>query len=560
MRAWCVAAAVILCASCGAVTPPPDAIYVNGRIWTGDPSAAEAEALAVADGRITAVGTTGDIDRLAGSGTMRVDLGGRRVVPGFNDAHWHLPTRQTADLDGAGSVEEIQRRLRAFAQTLPPDAWVTGRGWGPSDFPDRQAHKRYLDDIFPDRAVVLTDRDGHQTLANSRALSLAGITRATEDPENGRIDRDPAGEPTGLLKESAGGLVRRLMPDVTADEVYRSLLAELDKAAAFGLTSLQVATVDPSDAEFTAYERALREGTLKLRLRVAVPFRLDVTPARLAEYTRLRDSHPGSLLRFGIAKGMLDGTVDAYTAAMLEPYANRDETGLPMWTRADLHRVAAEYDRAGLQIELHAIGDRAIRMALDAFESVAAANGPRDRRDRVEHIEVPSPDDVPRFAALKVIASTQAMFASPDVITLTNYAPALGPARAARSNSFAQFDRAGAVQAFGSDYPVFTMEVMRGIHTAVTRQLPDGTPEGGWYPEGRITVEAAVRHFTRDAAFAEFAQRDKGTLTAGRLADFVVLSDDIFTMPPADLYRVTVLLTVMGGRETYRSDAFPRRD
>ncbi len=547
--------AVLLLATataCGPAGPPPDAIYTNGRIWTGDAAHQEAGAIAVTGDRITAIGTTAEIAATAGAGTRRVDLAGRRVVPGFNDAHWHLVSRQTADLGGAGSVGEIQRRLQAFAATLPPDAWVTGRGWGPSDFPDLQAHRRYLDEVFPDRPVLLTDRDGHQTLANSRALALAGITRATRDPEDGRIDRDSRGEPTGVLKETASGLVRRLLPAATAEEVYRSLLAEMDKAAAFGITSLQVASGSgASGEEFEAYQRALREGTLKVRLRVAVPFRETVTAAQLAEYAALRDGHTGPWLRFGIAKGMLDGTVDAYTAAMLEPYATRAETGLPMWTQADLNRIAADYDRAGLQIELHAIGDAAIRMALDAYAHVTTTNGPRDRRHRVEHVEVPSPADLPRFASLGVVASTQAMFASPDVITLTNYAPVLGPARASLSNSFAQFDRAGAVQAFGSDYPVFTMEVMRGIHAAVTRQLPDGTPEGGWFPDGRISVEAAVRHFTRDAAFAEFADQDKGTLTVGRFADFVVLSDDIFTMPPAALHRVTAVLTVAGGRETF---------
>lgn len=543
--------------ACAPAVTPPDAVYLNGRIWTGDAATPEVSGLAVTGNRITARGESGAIELLAGPKTMRIDLGGRLVVPGFNDAHWHLPTRQTADLAGAGSVAEIQRRLQAFAAALPADAWITGRGWGPSDFPNLQAHRRYLDEIFPDRAVLLTDRDGHQTLANSRAMALASITAATPDPENGRIVRDANGAPTGVLQEAASGLVRRLMPAVTADEVYRSLLAEMDKAAAFGLTSLQVAGGSgASGAEFEAYTRALQHDALKVRLRVAVPFQRDVTEQQLAEYVALRDSHTDPRLRFGIAKGMLDGTVDAHTAAMLEPYATVADTGLPMWTQEELNRVATAYDRAGLQIQLHAIGDRAIRMALNAFEAVADANGPRDRRHRVEHVEVPAAADIPRFAELAVIASTQAMFASPDAITLTNYAPALGPARAAVSNSFALFDRAGAVQAFGSDYPVFTMEVMRGIHAAVTRQLPDGSPVGGWYPDGRITVEAAVRHFTRDAAYAEFFASEKGTLTVGRLADFVVLSDDIFKMPPDNLHRVNAMLTVMGGRHTYQSPAF----
>lgn len=551
----------LLAAACNAAPPQPapDRVYINGRIWTGDARVPEAQALASRGDRIVAIGDTATMKALAREATEVVDLGGRRVVPGFNDAHWHLPTRRSADLVDAGNVQEIQRRLLEFARTLGPDEWITGRGWGPSDFPGNRAHRRYLDSVFPDRPVLLTDRDGHQTLANSRALAMAKVTRATRDPVNGRIDRAPDGEPTGLLKEAASSLVRRLIPPVTAEQVYRSLLAELDKAASFGLTSVQVASgVGGSGAEYLAYQRALQEGTLKVRVRLGVPFDRAVTPAQLAEFVALRDGHEGHLLNYGIAKGMLDGTVDAHTAAMLEPYAESTDTGLPMWTQADLNRVVAAYDRAGLQVQLHAIGDRAIRMALDAFEQAAKDNGTSGRRHRIEHIEVPALSDLPRFKALGVIASTQAMFASPDAITLTNYAPALGPARASRSNAFKLFDDAAAVQAFGSDYPVFTMEVMRGVHAAVTREMPDGTPAGGWHPQHRLSVDAAVRHFTADAAFASFDEADKGTLAVGKLADFVVLSEDIFSIAPAQLHGVKAELTVMGGRETFRRQAVVR--
>lgn len=548
-------AAPVVATVCLWATPQatPVRLFVNAKIWTGEAAMPEAQALAVRGDRIVAIGDSPTIGAMATDGIPVTDLAGRRVVPGFNDAHWHLPTRRTADLVDAGSVPEIQRRLREFAATLGSSEWITGRGWGPSDFPGNQAHRRYLDEVFPDRPVLLTDRDGHQTLANSRALALAGITKASRDPDNGRIDRDSSGEPTGLLKESASALVRRLIPAVTVDEVYRALLAEMDKAAAFGLTSLQVASGSgASGTESAAYQRALREGTLKVRLRVAVPFDRNVTAARLDEYVALRDKHKGGLLMYGIAKGMLDGTVDAHTAAMLEPYAGSKDVGLPMWTQPDLNRVVAAYDQAGLQVQLHAIGDRAIKMALDAYAHAATANGTTGRRHRVEHVEVPAFEDLPRFKALGVIASTQAMFASPDAITLQNYAPALGPARASHSNAFKLFDDAGAVQAFGSDYPVFTMDVMRGVHAAVTREMPDGTPRGGWYPEHRLSVEAAIRHFTRDAAFASFDEADKGTLAVGNLADFVVLSDDIFAIPPARLHGVKAVLTVMGGRETFR--------
>lgn len=548
LAAWAAA-----CAPSAPVTPVPDLILTDGRIWTGDRSQPDVQALAVRDGRITATGTTGSIVALAGATTRRIDLGGGRVVPGFNDAHWHLPMRRTAELIGAGTEQEIVARLQAFAATLGPDEWITGRGWGPSDFPKQLPHRRALDAAFPTRPVLLTDRDGHMVLVNGAALRLAGVTKDTPDPENGRLGRDATGELTGLLQEYASTLVRRHLPPVSAEEAYQSLREQLRKAASYGITSLQIASGSAADGvEREAYERALRDGTLDVRLRLAVPFEKGVSPATLAGYVALRDSHPGQLLRFGIAKGLLDGTVDGYTAAMLEPYADRDDRGIPMFTDAELQATAAAYDRAGLQIQLHAIGDRAIRMALDAYAHAARVNGTRGRRHRIEHVEVPALDDLPRFRALGVIASTQALFASPDAITLTSYVPKLGQARASHANAFRLFDDAGAVQAFGSDHPVFPMEVMRGIHAAVTRQLPDGTPAAGFFPEHRISVEAAVRHFTADAAFAEFAEAEKGVLAVGRVADLVLLSDDIFSMPVERLHAVTARLTLMNGRVTWQ--------
>lgn len=509
--------------------------------------------MAIAGEQIVAVGTTAHVRSLASASTRVIDAGGRRIVPGFHDSHWHLPSRRTADLADAGSVEEIQARLKEFALSLPPDAWITGRGWKPTDFPNNTAHREYLDAIFPDRPVYITDRDGHQSLANSRALRMASVTKATVDPVNGRVERDAAGEPTGLLKEGASGLVGRLLPRERLEDVHAALVSELDKAAALGLTSLQVASGQREGSFLVESARRLRDiAGLKLRLRVAVPFDRNVTKEELARIVALRDSS-GDWLSFGIAKGMLDGTVDAHTAAMLEPYANVAGTGIPMWEQPLLNRIAAEYDRAGIQIELHAIGDRAIRMALDAFEHAAKANGTADRRHRIEHVEVPALEDLPRFRQLGVIASTQAIFALPDETTLKNYAPALGPARASRAVAFKLFDDAGAMQAFGSDYPVFPMDPLRGMHAAVTREDAKGAPKGGWYPENRIAIEQALRHYTHGSAFAAFQDQRKGTLKAGQLADFVMLSEDIVSQPSTSLLTARVLLTVAGGRETYRS-------
>jgi predicted amidohydrolase YtcJ len=333
------------------------------------------------------------------------------------------------------------------------------------------------------------------------------------------------------------------------------LKLRLEQAASYGLTSAQNA----SAIELPVYERVMAEGALKVRMYAALPMKADLPADELARYRALREKYRGPLLKFGAVKGFVDGVVDASTAAMLEPYT-RGGTGHLNWTDAELKRTVGFYDREGFQVRLHACGDRAIRQALDAFASAAEANHTQGRRHRVEHVEVPDLSDLPRFRALGVIASTQAYFASPDQTTLENYAPLLGPERASRSNAFALFDDAGAVQAFGSDYPVFPMQALHGMYAAVTRRTAAGDPPGGWYPQHRISVEAALRHFTRDAAYASFEEDVKGTLAAGRLADFVVLSEDVTAGPPERLLSARVLLTVMDGRDTHRdTDAFPPR-
>jgi len=271
----------------------------------------------------------------------------------------------------------------------------------------------------------------------------------------------------------------------------------------------------------------------------------------LREYEQLRDTFRGPLIKFGSVKGVLDGTVDARTAAMFEPYVGGG-TGLPFWEQHDLDQVVALYDKEDFQVLLHAIGDKAIHMALDAFANAAKVNGTSGRRHRVEHAEVPILADLPRFRELGVIASTQALFASPDATVLENFAVLLGPERARRADSFKLYDDAGAIQVFGSDWAVFDFAPLAGIYAAVTRTTPEGTPAGGWYPEGRIGVEAALRHYTRDGAYASFDEDVRGTLAPGKLADFVVLSRDILTIPSSEIKETRVLLTVMGGRDTYR--------
>jgi hypothetical protein len=537
-----------------AAEAPADRVFVSGVVWTGDPARPRAEALAVRGERLAAVGTNAEARALAGPRTEVVDLKGRFVSPGFNDAHLHFLVLETVDLAGAADVAEVQQRIAVYARSHPAAAWVSGRGWAYGAFPGGLPKKELLDAVVSDRPAFMLSYDGHTAWANSRALAAAGITRETRDPDHGVILRDERGEPAGVLEEAAMGLVRRLIPPPTDEERYQALKRRLDQAASYGLTSVQNASFPP--AELPVFERVIAEGGLKVRFYWALPFLKELPAEQLARYEELRARYRGPLFKFGAVKGFVDGVVESGTAAMFEPYAVSGGTGILNWSAEDLNRTAAYYDKLGFQILLHAIGDRAIHMALDAFEHAARANGTRGRRHRVEHIEVPLPSDIPRFGTLGVIASTQALFANPDPNTLEVYVPALGPERAARAMPFRSLDEAGAVQAFGSDWPVYSMEALKGIYCAVTRTTPEGTPPGGWNPSQRIPAEAALRHFTRDAAYASFDEDVKGTLAPGKLADFVVLSEDILQPPPERILNAKVLLTVMGGRDTHRDPRF----
>ena len=549
--AMALAASLRAAATAPAGTPAPDRVLLNARVWTGDPARPRAEALAIQGSRIVAVGGTAEVKALAGPATEVLDLRGRFVAPGFNDSHLHFLVLETVDLAGAADVAEVQRRIRAYAAAHPGDGWVNGRGWVYGAFPGGMPDRRLLDAVVSDRPAFLLAYDGHTAWANTRALERAGITRETPDPPQGAIVRDAAGEPTGILKEAAMALVRRHVPAPTDDALYRGLLLRLEQAASYGLTSVQNASFVP--AELPVYERAIAAGAMKVRLYWALPFEKDPGPDDLSRARDLRARHPGPLLKFGAVKGMLDGVVESKTAAFFEPYATGGGAGQLNWSDADLFRAAALYDREGFQIFLHAIGDRAIGQALDAFAHAARVNGPRDRRHRVEHIESPRRQDIARFRELGVIASTQALFANPDLNTLEVYAANLGPDRESRAMAFRSLDEAGAVQAFGSDWPVYPMEPLRGIYCAATRTTPEGTPAGGWQPQERIGVEAALRHFTVDGAYASFEEHRKGRLAPGMLADLVVLSDDILSLPPSRLLEVKVLRTIMDGKDTFRA-------
>jgi predicted amidohydrolase YtcJ len=546
-----------------------DRIFVGGVLWTGDDAKPRAEAMAVSGDTLVAVGSDAEIRALAKPDTAVVDLKGRFVTPGFQDSHLHFPGPSIYEVQ-LGDVETLavfQSRLAAFAKANPDLPWIVGHGWGYSIFPGQSPDKKYIDAVIPDRPVYLSARDGHMGLANSAALKVAGVTAATKDPPNGHIMKHASGEPIGEFKEAAQDLIQSKIPAESDDIRYRSFLANMDKAAAVGLTSVHDAMTSLDNIPL--YRRAASAGLMKLRFNFAPPLipgqgasppkhYMDrpMTEADLAEYVKLRDELRGPILQLRSVKGALDGTVDAQTATMFDPYVGTNNKGIPFWEQAELNQVVALYDKLGFQVLLHGIGDRAVSEALNAFEYAGKINGTTGRRHRVEHAEVPRLSELKRFKDLGVIASTQAMFANPDETVLKNFDPLLGPKRAPHADSFKIFDDAGIVQAFGSDWNVFDFDPIKGISVAVTRMTAEGKPPGGWYPAGRISVDAALRHYTRDGAYATFDEQERGTLTPGKLADFVVLSQDMTKVAPTAIKDTKVLLTVMGGKDTYRSPGF----
>jgi len=532
-------------------------VFVNGRIWTGEADAPWAEALAVRGERLAAVGTGSAVRALAGDGTEVVDLGGRFVAPGFIDAHLHLLdggfSIQELRLDDVEALDDVQNVIAEWATSHSDREWVTGKGWSYSAFPGGLPTRGQLDAAVAHRPAWIVSYDEHTGWANSEALRRAGITRDTRDPVGGTIVRDASGEPTGALKEKAMDLVAARVPEPTREEKRAALGLAFVRLAAWGVTSVHHASFGRSqpDAEALALVREVQAAhPASVRVYAALKMANDPTPRVLAAHAALRERYASSRLRVGAVKGFVDGVVEAETAAMFDPYPGGGR-GEANFTQEELDRVVAAYDREGWQVMLHAIGDRAIDMALSSFEHAARTNHSAGRRHRVEHIEVPRFEDLPRFAADGVVASTQALFASPGPNNDDVYVPKLGPERERRAMPFRSIDEAGAVQAFGSDWPVFSANVLLGLRCAVTRAtLPGQRPEV-WLPGQRIGIEAALRHFTRDAAWAAHEEGEKGTLAAGKLADFVVLAEDLTAIAPERIHEARVLRTVIGGRDAY---------
>jgi predicted amidohydrolase YtcJ len=532
-------------------------IIVNARVYTLNPRQPWAEAVAVSGDKIIAVGSAHDVAAYRGPNTQKIDAKGRLVLPGFVDCHIHFMDGSLGltqvDLNGAKTVAEIQKRVKAYAAAHPREAWITGMGWAyptfkPSGLPD----KKVLDEVVPDRPVYLVAFDGHSSWANSKALSMAGITRDTADPPNGKIVRDEKGNATGALKESAGDLVAKMMPKPTRAQRLAALRLGIHEANKAGLTRVHSAGQDFEWLDL--YDELRRRGQLTLRFYIA--YFLDppeLTPQAIDKIEQARRTYNDDWISGGAVKTMLDGVVEAHTAAMLAPYSDDPtQIGKLFWEPARYKDAIAELDRRGLQIFTHAIGDRAVRTALDAYEEAAHRNRTSDARHRIEHIETITAEDIPRFGKLGVIASFQPLHAYPDEDTLDIWARNVGPERAQRAWVWHGIESSGGHLAFGSDWPVVTLNPWEGVQNALTRKTREGAPAAGFVPNERITLEDTINAYTLGAALAGRREKTEGSIEPGKLADLIVLSQDLFKIDPSQTAKTKVLLTMVGGKVVYR--------
>jgi predicted amidohydrolase YtcJ len=546
----------------------PDQIFVNGDIYTGAEegfggAAAKvyprAQAIAAKKGRIVEVGTSDALRKRKGPRTQVIDLGGHFVMPGLNDAHLHLANggfeMLNVELSEVKSLEEMKARIAERVKSAGPGEWIMGRGWDDTKWTAQKIPTRQdLDSVTGDHPALFIRTDGHMLVANTAALRIAGITKQTQDPEGGRIDRDNTGEPEGGLRETAQVLVRKMVPPPTPAQRRRGAELALQQAARYGLTSAQ----DNSQWEdFLTYADLENEGKLTLRISEWLPF---PQPFNILEQHRVFHSPEDPMLHTGMLKAFMDGSIGSHTAAMLSPYTDEPKnSGLPQYEQATLDQMSAQRAAAGFQMGFHAIGDRGVAMALQAFAAAERyveeknPNAPQLQqpggfRFRMEHAQVVEPEDFARFRQLRVIASMQPN----HLLTDMNWAiQRIGTERAKHSYAWNEFLRNGVVLAFGTDYPVEPITPFRGLYAAVTRKNEAGTKE--YVPEQKISIDQAIAAYTTGAAYAEFAESEKGRLAPGFLADFVVLDRDISKVAPVEILQTKVLRTVVGGKTVYEA-------
>lgn len=546
----------------GAAKPKADVIFIHGNIYTGVPansafsSIDREEAIAVRGDRIEAVGKNLDIDKLKGPQTQVIDLGGHFVMPGFNDAHLHLAdgglNKLRVDVTGVKSLDELRERVQKKVGESKAGEWILGGGWDETLWPVKTTPTRWdLDEVSDGHPVFLVRIDGHIAVANTRAMQLASINLASRDPQGGHIDRNEAGEPTGILRETAQGAVENVIPAPTHEQRRQGIELGLADLAAHGVTSVQ--DYSPPWENFQIYEELEKEGKLTARISEWLTFGDPVE-----QLSRQRDSHSQSdlMLHTGMLKGFMDGSLGSHTAALLEPYADdAKNSGLPRYEADKLNDMTKERVLAGFQIGFHAIGDKGVQMALDAFAGaekaakeahVKAPNGSDDFRLRVEHAQVTTPAEIAQFKQLKVVASMQPSHLLTDMRWAQDR---LGPKRAATSYAWLAFLNKGVVLAFGTDFSVEPISPFRGLYAAVTRKSEDGKQE--YFPAQRLTMDQAIAAYTTGSAYAEFEEKEKGKLIPGMLADFVVLDRDVTSAAAEKIEGTKVLRTVMGGKTVY---------
>lgn len=531
-------------------------LFVGGTIRTLDPSTPVTDALAVANGRVAALGP--DAVELRGPATHVVDLEGGALLPSFGDGHVHpllsgLGLR-TAPVRGLRSIAEVVDAVRQWADAHPEADWIVGDSFDPTIAPSGLFDARWLDEAVPGRPVVLGTTDHHTMWVNSETLRRAGITRETPEPADGEIVRRPDGSPLGTLREwGALDFVSRLLPTPSLGEQIEALEEATGLMAAAGLTWAQDAWVAPD--EVNAYLEAARQGRLKVRVNLAFRAEPEIWRDQLDQFRSdaalvQREGH--DLVTARTIKFFSDGVVESGTAALIEPYHDCPHAhGIANWTQKDLSAAISEVDRLGFQAHIHAIGDLGVRMGLDAIADCVRRNGPSDRRPTLAHVQLIDPDDLPRFAELGAVACLQPLWAQPDALMTELTLPRIGSDRGSRQYQIGSLVRSGARVSFGSDWPVSSYEPLRGIATAVTRQRPDGQPPDGWLPEERVSAETAVHAYTGGVAYQAFEDREWGTLAPGMRADLVHLAADPLTLPAADIAHVAVLGTWQGGTRTH---------